>query len=104
MQIIDRRTKQYKSLIKDRGLQSIEKLTNLAYNCKHTTMKNYVRGLCITCYRAYGKVKRATKCKHTERMHYAREVCESCYTKLFRMKKNKQPILQEKKKEKLADK
>ena len=49
--------------------------------CPHRDRKYYARGMCKSCYNAYGKVNYATECAHSNKMVYALKKCQKCYSK-----------------------
>ena len=47
--------------------------------CPHTHRQHYAKGLCASCYKKFGKQRRATKCPHAEKMDYSMGMCQTCY-------------------------
>ena len=43
--------------------------------CPHLDRPHYSKGMCIKCYKKFGRTKLATKCEHTERSQYAKGQC-----------------------------
>ena len=69
-------------------LMNEPKRVKLVNKCPHPERKHCAKNMCSSCYRKYGREKKAYKCPHSDRSAYSKGLCQYCYLKDYHRRKH----------------